>query len=67
LFARLYALRHRDELAGLVLVDATPEAVADDPGVKVGFMVTRVAAAAFRTLGPFGFTRLLLVWSAMPA
>jgi pimeloyl-ACP methyl ester carboxylesterase len=67
LFARLYALRHRDEVVGLILVDATPEAVADDPGVKVGFMVTRAAAAVFKALGPFGLMRLLLECFAMPA
>jgi len=37
LIARMYTLKHPDRVAGLVILDTTPEAVAGDPGVKVGF------------------------------
>jgi hypothetical protein len=49
-----------------VLVDATPEAVADDPAVKAGFLVSGAMASVLKALSPFGLVRLLLVVGKMP-
>ncbi len=40
LIAREYALEHRDRVAGLVLLDATPESVAGDHGMRAGFFIS---------------------------
>ena len=61
-----YARRHRDEVRGLVLVDATPEAIANDPGVKTGFAISGAMARALQAAAPVGVTRLLLVSGKMP-
>lgn len=66
LLARLYARRHPQDAAAMLLVDATPEAVSDDRGVKTGFAVSAVAAGVLRLLAPFGLTRLLLAVGRMP-
>ncbi len=50
----------------MVLVDATPEAIADDPGAKAGFAVSSAIAAALKTLSPVGLPRVLLRANAMP-
>src|SRR4051795_6809434 len=66
LIARLHAQQHTERLAGLVQVDATPEQVADDPGVKIGFAVSGMLASAFKVLAPLGVVRLLLRLRAFP-
>jgi len=50
----------------LVLVDATPEAAAEDPGVRMGFTML-ASPPAWRLLSPFGMTRLLLRAGALVA
>jgi pimeloyl-ACP methyl ester carboxylesterase len=59
LIARLHAQQHPDRLAGLVPVDATPEAITDEPGVAVGFAVSGMLATVLKALAPLGFVRLL--------
>lgn len=66
LTVRVYAQQHPEDVAGLVLVDATPEAVAGDPAVKAGFLASGSMASVFKALAPFGFVRLLLVLGKMP-
>jgi hypothetical protein len=53
-------------VAGLVLVDATPEAIAGDPGVRAGFLASGMMASVFKALAAFGFVRLLLALGKMP-
>jgi pimeloyl-ACP methyl ester carboxylesterase len=66
LIARLHAQQHPDRLVGLVQVDATPEEVAEDRGVRVGFAVSGVLASVLKVLAPFGLVRLLLTLRAFP-
>jgi pimeloyl-ACP methyl ester carboxylesterase len=66
LVARLHAQEHPERLAGLVQVDATPEAVAEDRGVRVGFAVSGVLTSALKVLAPVGLVRLLLALRAFP-
>ncbi|GAB3199462.1 alpha/beta hydrolase [Geodermatophilus arenarius] len=66
LIARLHAQQHPDRLAGLVQVDATPEQIADDRAVQVGFAVSGVLAHLLRGLAPFGVVRALLRLRALP-
>src|SRR4051795_10877869 len=66
LIARLHAQQHPDRLVGLVQVDATPEAVTDDPGVRVGFAVSGVLASVLKVPAPLGLVRLLLELRAFP-
>ena len=66
LIVRLYATQKRDKVRGMVLVDATPEAIADDPGVKAGFAVSSAIAVALKALSPVGLPRALLRTHAMP-
>jgi pimeloyl-ACP methyl ester carboxylesterase len=66
LIARLHAQAHPERLAGLVQVDATPEDVADDPGVRIGFAVSGALAAVLKALAPLGLVRLLLRLRALP-
>jgi pimeloyl-ACP methyl ester carboxylesterase len=66
LIARLHAQQHPERLAGLVQVDATPEQVADDVGVRIGFAVSGLAASVFKVLAPVGVVRLLLRLRAFP-
>jgi pimeloyl-ACP methyl ester carboxylesterase len=66
LLARAYAAAHPAGVAGLVLVDATPPAIADDPGVRAGFLISALLAKVLKLSAPFGLTRALLVLGAMP-
>jgi pimeloyl-ACP methyl ester carboxylesterase len=66
MIARLHAQQHPDRLAGLVQVDATPEDVAEEPGVKVGFALSGALATALKALAPLGLVRLLLRLRALP-
>jgi pimeloyl-ACP methyl ester carboxylesterase len=66
LIARLHAQQRPERLAGLVQVDATPEAIAEDRGVQVGFAVSGVMASLLKALAPFGVVRLLLALRAFP-
>ncbi|MGR7023690.1 alpha/beta hydrolase [Geodermatophilus sp. URMC 62] len=64
--ARLHAQQHSERLAGLVQVDATPDEVAEDRGVQIGFAVSGVLASVFKALAPLGLIRLLLALRAFP-
>lgn len=66
LIIRVYAQQHPGQVAGLVLVDATPEAVASDPAVRAGFLACGAMASALKALAPFGAVRLLLSLGKMP-
>jgi pimeloyl-ACP methyl ester carboxylesterase len=66
LIAQLYAQRHPEAVAGLVLIDPTPAAVAREPGVKVGFAASGVAASVLKACAPLGLLRLLVTAGAMP-
>ena len=66
LIARLYQHARPSRVSGLVLLDSTPEAVADDRGVQVGFVASSLAAWMLKLFTPLGFTRLLLRWQRMP-
>jgi len=66
LIARVYTQEHPRQVAGLVQVDATPEAIVGDPGVKLGFLASGMMASMFKALAPFGFVRLLLALGKMP-
>lgn len=66
LIVRIYAQQHPAGVAGLVLVDATPEAVAGDPAVKAGFLASAAMASVFRMLAPFSFVRFLLAIDKIP-
>jgi pimeloyl-ACP methyl ester carboxylesterase len=62
----VFTQRHRAEVAGLLLVDATPEAVVDDAGVRAGLGAAAVAARALGAASLVGVTRLLLETGTMP-
>jgi pimeloyl-ACP methyl ester carboxylesterase len=66
LIAHLYSQRHPGDVAALVLVDATPDAIADDPGVRAGFMASGAAASVLKASAPLGVLRLLVTTGAMP-
>jgi pimeloyl-ACP methyl ester carboxylesterase len=66
LIAQLYAQRHADAMAGLVLIDPTPAAVAREPGVKAGFAASSLAASVLKASAPLGVLRLLVAAGAMP-
>lgn len=55
LTVRIYAQQDAADVAGLVLVDASPEAVAGDPAVKAGFLASAAMTSVFRVLAPFRF------------
>jgi pimeloyl-ACP methyl ester carboxylesterase len=66
LIAHLYTQRHPGDVAALVLVDATPDVIADDPGVKAGFLASGAAAYLLKASAPLGILRLLVTTGAMP-
>ena len=66
LIARLYQHGRPDRVAGLVLLDSTPEHVAGDRGVQAGFIASSITARLFKLLTPLGFTRFLLNVQKMP-
>ena len=66
LIARVFTREHPGQVAGLVQVDATPEAITDDPGVRAGFLASGMMASMLKALAPFGFVRLLLALGKMP-
>lgn len=66
LIARAYTASHPERVAGLVLIEATPQSIADDPGVRVGFLISAALAKVLKLLAPFGLTRTLLAVGAMP-
>jgi len=63
LLAQVYAERHPDRVAGLVLVDATPRAVAHHKGVAIGFAISARIMSAIRAVGAI---RPLLALRALP-
>jgi pimeloyl-ACP methyl ester carboxylesterase len=61
LYARRYAGLYPDEVAGLVLLDATPADLFERlPATRADFAAARRQARTFRWLAPFGIVRLLL-------
>jgi pimeloyl-ACP methyl ester carboxylesterase len=66
LIARVYTREHPGQVAGLVEVDATPEAIADDPGVKAGFLASGMMASMLKALARFGFVRFFLALGKLP-
>src|SRR5690349_19098439 len=66
LITRVYTREHPGQVAGLVQVDATPEAIAGDPGVKAGFLASGMMASMIKALAPFGFVRFLLALGKLP-
>ncbi|MGY1638933.1 alpha/beta fold hydrolase [Geodermatophilus sp. SYSU D00742] len=66
LVTRLHAQQHPDRLAGLVQVDATPEQIADDRSVRIGFAVSGGLAHLLQGLAPIGVVRALLRLRAFP-
>jgi pimeloyl-ACP methyl ester carboxylesterase len=66
LIARLHAQQHPERVAGLVQVDATPEQIADNPSVKIGFAASGLLATLLKALTPLGVVRLLLRLRAFP-
>lgn len=66
LLAQAYAERRPDRIAGLVLVDATPVAVAHNRGVAAGFAVSASVARMLRLGARAGLVRMLLGMRALP-
>lgn len=66
LLAQVYAQRHPHRVAGMVLVDATPMAIAENRAVSAGFAVSAAVATMLRLLTPTGGVRLLLALRALP-
>lgn len=59
LIARLYALEHPDQVAGLVLLDSTHEFLKDDVKFKQGFEAIGVMIRIMKFLSTFGIPRLM--------
>jgi pimeloyl-ACP methyl ester carboxylesterase len=66
LIAQSYAVRHPGNVAGMVLLDATPDEIAGDPAVRAGFAVSAGMAAVLKALSPLGLVRFLLAARIMP-
>jgi len=66
LLAQVYAEHHPERIAGLVLVDATPRAVAHARAARAGFAASAASASLLRLIAPLGGIRLLLRLRAMP-
>jgi pimeloyl-ACP methyl ester carboxylesterase len=66
LIALVYAQDHPGRVAGLVLVDAAPEAITGDRRARAGLLAAGAAAAALKAAAPLGAVRLLLALGAMP-
>jgi pimeloyl-ACP methyl ester carboxylesterase len=59
LIARRYALRHPEQVAGMVFVDSTHESLKDDAKFRQGFTAIGAMLKLFRILSPVGFPRFL--------
>lgn len=59
LFARMYATKHPEQVAGLVLVDSTHEFLRDDKKFKQGFAAIGVMLRIMKALSPIGLPRFL--------
>jgi pimeloyl-ACP methyl ester carboxylesterase len=66
LIALQYAARHSGYVAGLVLVDATPQEIDGNWAVRAGFLISGMLASLFRALSPIGLVRFLLARRRMP-
>ena len=66
LIALQYAARHPGHVAGLVLVDATPQEIDGNTAVRAGFLISGMLASLFRMLSPIGLVRFLLAKQRMP-
>lgn len=59
LFARLYAMRYPEQVAGLVFVDSTHEFLIDDQKFKQGFAAIGTMLKVMKAVSPFGLPRFL--------
>lgn len=59
LIARLYALKHPNQVAGLVFLDSTHEFLKDDVKFKQGFAMIGFMLKILRLMSPFGIPRFL--------
>jgi pimeloyl-ACP methyl ester carboxylesterase len=59
LIARLYALEHPDQVAGLVFLDSTHEHLKDDVKFKQGFAAIGVMIRIMKFLSAFGIPRFM--------
>ncbi|HEY8590075.1 MAG TPA: alpha/beta hydrolase [Naasia sp.] len=66
LIARVYAKRFPKKVAGLVLLDVTPEVVGGDRAAAGGFAVSSALVGALRRLAPTGLLHGLLQSALMP-
>lgn len=58
LIARLFAVRHPEDIAGLVLVDSTHESLKDDAKFRFGFGMMGYVVRFFRLTSPLGLPRI---------
>lgn len=66
LIARAYANRFPSQVAGLVLVDSTPEAVAGSLGVRRGFAALRGFLKLLKWTAPLGLVRIMGAFGMVP-
>lgn len=66
LIAQVYAASYPEDVAGLVLVDATPESIAREPSVRAGFLASVTVARLLKAAAPAGLLRLLTRVGALP-
>lgn len=66
LIARAYASRFPNQVAGLVLVDSTPEAVAGSTAVRHGFAAVRGLLKMLKWTSPLGLVRIMGAFGMVP-
>jgi pimeloyl-ACP methyl ester carboxylesterase len=59
IFARLYAIRHPEQVAGMVMVDSSHEELLHDKQFRQGFAALGIALKLFKFLSPVGLPRFL--------
>lgn len=59
LIARLYAVRHPKQVAGMVMVDSSHESLRDHKGFRQVYAVLGIMLRFFRVISPFGVVRFL--------
>lgn len=66
LLARVFGTVRPERVAGLVLLDVTPEAIAGDRAMATGLAALTGIESALHALAPVGLVRLLLQLRALP-
>lgn len=66
LIARAYASRFPSQVAGLVLVDSTPEAVSGSAAVRWGFAALRGLLKLLKWISPLGLVRIMGAFGMVP-